>query len=63
MNCVNFDFNECNFSDKIMTKKDKKGESREGTGRVAIYRATGITHCYTIECNYHNGRKINHIPH
>ena len=22
MNCINFDFNECSFSDKIMTKKD-----------------------------------------
>ena len=46
-----------------MTKKDAKGESREGTGWVAIYRETGITHCYTLECNYHNGRRINHIPH
>ena len=27
LNCVNFDFNECNFSDKIMTKKDGQGES------------------------------------
>lgn len=63
MNCINFDFNECNFSDKIMTKKDAKGESREGTGRVAMYRETGITHCYTLECNYHNGRRLNHLPH
>ena len=29
---------------------------------MAIYQATGIAHCYTIECNYHNGKKINHIP-
>jgi hypothetical protein len=63
MNCINFDFNECNFSDKIMTKKDAKGESREGTGRVAMYRETGITHCYTLECNYHIGRKMNHLSH
>ena len=62
MNSLNFDFSECNFSDKIMNKVDKNGESREGTGRVAIYQATGIAHCYTIECNYHNGKKINHIP-
>ena len=59
MNSINFDFQECNFSDKIMNVKDKNGESREGTGRVAIYKATGITHCYTIECNYHNGKKNN----
>ena len=32
MNCINFDFNECNFNEKLMNKKDGKGESREGTG-------------------------------
>lgn len=37
MNCINFDFLECNFSDDLMTKVDKKGESREGSGRVDIY--------------------------
>jgi len=25
MNCLNFDMNECNFSDKIMSVKDKNG--------------------------------------
>ncbi len=27
LNCINFDMFECNFSDEIMTKVDKKGES------------------------------------
>ena len=40
LNCLNFDMTECSFSDKIMTKKDKKGDSREGTGRVAVYKDT-----------------------
>ena len=53
---------ECNFSDEIMTKVDKKGESWEGSGRVTIYKETGITHCYTIECNYHNGKRLGWIP-
>ena len=28
LNCVNFDFNECNFNDADNNKKDLKGESR-----------------------------------
>ena len=59
MNCLNFDMNECNFSERIMTLKDRSGKSRDGSSRVALQRATGITHCYTLECNYHNGKRIN----
>lgn len=59
MNCLNFDMNECNFSEKIMAVKDRNGLSRDGSSRVALQRATGITHCYTLECNYHNGKRIN----
>lgn len=62
MNTLNFDFNECSFTEKGMVRKDKNGQSKEGTGRVAILKETGIVHCYTIECNYHNGKKINSIP-
>lgn len=42
-----------------MTLKDRSGKSRDGSSRVALQRLTGITHCYTLECNYHNGRRIN----
>lgn len=59
MNCLNFDMNECNFSEKIMNIKDRSGLSREGSSRVALQRATGLTYCYTLECNYHNGKRIN----
>jgi len=51
--------NECNFSEKIMTLKDKNGLSRDGSSRVALQRNTGLTYCYTLECNYHNGKRIN----
>ena len=62
LNSLNFDFVECSFSEKIMNCKDKKdGLSREGSGRVGIYKATGITHCYTLECNYQSGRRLNHL--
>jgi hypothetical protein len=41
MNSLNFDFVECSFSEKMMNVKDKKdGLSREGSGRVSIYKAT-----------------------
>ena len=59
MNCLNFDITECNFSDKIMSIKDRNGQSREGSSRVALHMATGITYCYTLEFNYHNGKRIN----
>ena len=36
MNCLNFDMNECNFSEKIMNIKDRNGMSRDGSSRVAI---------------------------
>jgi cytosolic carboxypeptidase protein 5 len=36
MNCLNFDMTECNFSDRIMSVKDRNGQSREGSSRVAI---------------------------
>jgi len=59
MNCLNFDMNECNFSDKIMAVKDRNGQSREGSSRVALSKATGLIYCYTLEFNYHSGRRIN----
>lgn len=53
MNCLNFDFAECSFAEKLMSVKDKGcGLSREGSGRVAVYKATGLVRCYTLECNF-----------
>lgn len=44
----------------VVDKAD--GLSREGSGRVAIHKATGLPLCYTLECNYASGRRINHLP-
>ncbi|CAI5771596.1 carboxypeptidase 5 isoform X2 [Podarcis lilfordi] len=63
MNSAHFDFTGCNFSEKNMYAKDKRdGQSKEGSGRVAIYKALGIIHSYTLECNYNTGRSVNAVP-
>ncbi|XP_052776398.1 cytosolic carboxypeptidase-like protein 5 isoform X3 [Mya arenaria] len=63
MNTAHFDFTGCNFTEKNMYTRDKRdGMSKEGSGRVAIYKAIGITHSYTLECNYNTGRMVNPVP-
>ncbi|XP_042325737.1 cytosolic carboxypeptidase-like protein 5 isoform X2 [Sceloporus undulatus] len=63
LNSAHFDFSGCNFSEKNMYAKDKRdGQSKEGSGRVAIFKASGIIHSYTLECNYNTGRSVNTVP-
>lgn len=33
--------------------------SREGSGRVAVLKMTGLVRSYTLECNYNTGRLVN----
>lgn len=48
---------------KIYFCRDKRdGMSREGSGRVAVYKLTGLVRSYTLECNYNSGRLVNTIP-
>ena len=54
LNCLNFDYVECSFGSFDDADKD-------GSGRVAIGRETGLPHCYTVECNYQTGRRVNHL--
>ena len=45
LNSPHLDFDHCVFSEKNMYTSDKRdGMSKEGSGRVAIYKATGIIH-------------------
>ncbi|KAK2890372.1 cytosolic carboxypeptidase-like protein 5 [Channa argus] len=63
VNSAHFDFQGCNFSEKNMYARDKRdGQSKEGSGRVAIYKAIGLLHSYTLECNYNTGKSMNTIP-
>lgn len=48
-----FEYSECDFSEKSMMAKDPKDHhSKEGSGRVALSKAFGVVHCYTVECSY-----------
>uniref|UniRef100_A0A1B6BZZ5 Cytosolic carboxypeptidase-like protein 5 n=1 Tax=Clastoptera arizonana TaxID=38151 RepID=A0A1B6BZZ5_9HEMI len=63
LNSHNFHFSSCNFSERNMYLRDRNGGlSREGSGRVAVLKATGIVRSYTLECNYNTGQMVNHLP-
>ncbi|XP_069014709.1 cytosolic carboxypeptidase-like protein 5 [Embiotoca jacksoni] len=63
VNSAHFEFLGCNFSEKNMYARDKRdGQSKEGSGRVAIHKAIGLLHSYTLECNYNTGKTMNTIP-
>ena len=46
LNSVHFDFEHCLFSEKNMRVPDKRDATttKEGSGRVALYKATGLIH-------------------
>mmetsp|Transcript_27325 Transcript_27325/g.24207 ORF Transcript_27325/g.24207 Transcript_27325/m.24207 type:complete len:306 (+) Transcript_27325:485-1402(+) len=53
LNSIDFDFNQCSFAESNMNVKDKTtGMTRDGCGRVAIWKETGIINSYTLECHY-----------
>ncbi|XP_012062500.1 PREDICTED: cytosolic carboxypeptidase-like protein 5 [Atta cephalotes] len=63
LNNPHFHFTSCNFAERNMYIIDKRdGMSREGSGRVAVYKMTGLTRSYTLECNYNSGRLVNTMP-
>ncbi|XP_043492312.1 cytosolic carboxypeptidase-like protein 5 isoform X2 [Polistes fuscatus] len=63
INNPNFHFTSCNFAERNMYLIDKRdGMSREGSGRVAVYKMTGLIRSYTLECNYNSGRLVNIVP-
>jgi len=62
INSQDFDFESCCFSQKNMYAADRSdGLSKEGSGRVQVYKKYKITHSYTLECNYTTGRFKNKV--
>ena len=55
LNSAHFDFDHCLFSERNMRAPDKKDvtTTKEGSGRVALYKATGLMYRYHYsECVY-----------
>ena len=63
--CMHMHTCRCVFSETNMYAKDSRDVTvgKEGSGRVGVYRMTGLTHVYTLECNYNMGRKVNRLTH
>lgn len=63
LNCHHFAFDACNFSERNMYLKGKRdGLSKEGSGRVAVYKSTGLIKSYTLESNYNTSKAVNILP-
>jgi hypothetical protein len=61
LNTQHFDFSSCNFTQRNMFRKDRYGQAKTGAGRVALYLETGLVNCYTLECNYNAGKRVNNL--
>lgn len=51
-----------NDLDVIVNRDRRDGLSKEGCGRVAVLKYTGLIKSYTLECNYNTGCIVNIIP-
>ena len=60
MNSKDFEYEGSNFTEKNMNCKDRGDHmSKEGSGRVAMFRATKNACCWTLECNYNISKVLN----
>lgn len=53
MNSEYFCYTDCDFSERSMHSKSPNDPcTKEGSGRVANYKTTDLTYCYTVEVCY-----------
>ena len=62
LNTPHFDVHACNFTEKNMRSADKNGQTKEGSGRVALHAKTGLPHLYTVEASYVSSRLLTRVP-
>ena len=46
----------------VIFRGKRDGLSKEGSGRVAIYKSTGLIKSYTLESNYNMPKCVNILP-
>lgn len=54
--------NICQFKCFPCHRGKRDGLSKEGSGRVAIYKTIGLIKSYTLEGNYNTGKYMNILP-
>jgi len=59
LNSEYFEYEKCDFSETNTSVDKGDGKDKQGAGRVAIYQATKLPRCYTLECNYAAGKTRN----
>ena len=60
MNNRGFEYEYCNFTQKHMNAKDKNEDlTKEGCGRVVMYKLAKIIHSYSVECGIISVNKLN----
>ncbi|KRX02632.1 hypothetical protein PPERSA_11972 [Pseudocohnilembus persalinus] len=56
LNTPYFEYDQCNFTEKNMYSKDKSDNlSKEGSGRVALFKQFKINLTFTVESSYNQG--------
>lgn len=55
-------FNSYGWKIYFLFRGKRDGLSKEGSGRVAVYKTIGLIKSYTLESNYNTGKCVNILP-